>query len=153
TLQCNSVPGGSTTAGCQSVPDIRIAQGFPQQLAPPTTQPSLLLGQGPQLLNSAPTLAVFDQNLNMPTVHEWNFSVQRELPGGTIAELGYVGKRGLRLFRAYDINQIDAGPILPSFVIMKQNVARNCNADGTSCPAGVTGQTVPLVTSGIVNSA
>jgi hypothetical protein len=153
TLQCNSVPGGSTTAGCQSVPDVRIAQGFPQQLAPPTTQPSLLLGQGPQLLNSAPTLAVFDQNLKMPTVHEWNFSVQRELPGGFITEVGYVGKRGLRLFRAYDINQIDAGPILPSFLIMQQNVARKCAADGTGCSSGVTGQAVPLVTSGIVNSA
>jgi len=152
TLQCNSVPGGSTTTGCQSVPDIRIAQGFPQQLAPPSIQPSSLLGPAPQLLNSAPALAVFDQTLKMPTVHEWNLSVQRELPGGLVTELGYIGKRGLRLFRAYDINQIDASPILPSFLIMQQNVAGKCAADGSGCPTGVAGKPVPLVTSGIVTS-
>jgi hypothetical protein len=153
TLQCNSVPGGSTTTGCQDVPDIRIAQGFPLQLDPPTTQPSSLLTPQPQLLNSAPTLAVFDQHLKMPTVHEWNLSVQRELPGGLVTQLGYLGKRGLRLLRAYDINQIDAGPILPSFLIMQQNVTNRCSADGSGCPAGATGKAVPLVTSGIVSSA
>jgi hypothetical protein len=150
TLQCNSVPGGSTTTGCQSVPDIRIAQGFPLELAPPTTKPSSLLTPDRQLLNSAPTLTVFDQNLKMPTVHEWNFNVQRELPGGLVAQTGYVGKRGLRLMRAYDINQIDAAPILPSFLIMQQNVANKCNADGSGCALG---KTVPLVTSGILTSA
>lgn len=152
TLQCNSVPGGSTTTGCQSVPDIRIAQRFPQQLAPPTIQPSSLLTPPQLLLNSAPTLAVFDQNLKMSTVHEWNLNVQRELPGALVVQVGYLGKRGLRLMRAYDINQIDADPILPSFLIMQQNVATGCRADGSGCRAGVTGKPVPLVTSGIVAS-
>ncbi|MDP8979508.1 MAG: carboxypeptidase-like regulatory domain-containing protein [Acidobacteriota bacterium] len=153
TLQCNSVPGGSTTAGCQAVPDLRIAQGFPLQLTPPTLQPATYLTPQPVLLSSAPALTLFDQNLKMPTVHEWNFNIQRELPGGFVAQVGYVGKRGLRLFRSYDINQIDSGPILPSFLIMQQNVAANCNPDGSGCPTGITGTAVPLVASGIVNSA
>ena len=46
-----------------------------------------------------------------------------------------------------------AAPILPSFNIMEQNVAKKCNPDGTGCPAGVTGAAVPLVTQGIVNGA
>jgi carboxypeptidase family protein/TonB-dependent receptor-like protein len=153
TLQCLSVPAGSTTPGCQSVPDVRIAQGFPLQLAPPSTQPSSFLTPPNQVLSSAPALAVFDQHLKMPTVHEWNFNIQRELPLGFIAQAGYIGKRGLRLLRSYDINQIDAGPIVPSFLIMQQNVAAKCNPDGSGCPAGVAGRAVPIVTSGIVNSA
>ncbi len=153
TLQCNSVPAGSTTDGCQSVPDIRIAQGFPVQLTPPTKQPASYLTLQPSLLSSSPALTVFDQHLKFPTVHEWNFNIQHELPGGFVAQAGYIGKRGLRLLRSYDINQIDAAPILPSFLIMQQNIAAKCNADGSGCPSGVTGRPVPLVTSGVVNSA
>ena len=153
TLQCNSVPGGSTTPGCQSVPDIRIAQGFPNQLQPPSTQPTSFLTPPTQLLTSAPALTMFDQNLKLPTVHEWNLNIQRELPGGFVAQAGYVGKRGMRLLRSYDINQIDGGPIVPSFLIMQQNVAAKCNPDGSGCPSGVTGKPVPLVTSGIVTAS
>src|SRR5262249_38599313 len=51
------------------------------------------------------------------------------------------------------INQVNADGILPSFSIMQQNLARKCRPDGSGCPAGVNGQDVPLVTSGIVSSA
>lgn len=159
TLQCNSVVGKPNSDGCQNVPDIRIAQGFPLQLNPPSQRPTAALTPNPALLSSAPALTMFDQNLKMPTVHEWNLSVQRELWAGFVAQAGYIGKRGLRLFRSYDINQIDAGPIVPSFLIMQQNVARGCNPDGSHvnnsppsvCPAG-TGAPVPLVTSGVLGS-
>ena len=104
TLQCNSVPGGTTTPGCQAVPDVRIAQGFPTQLAPPTTQPSSFLTPPVQLLSNAPALTLFDQNFKFPTVHEWTLTIQRELPGGLVAQGGYIGKRGIRLQRSYDIN-------------------------------------------------
>ena len=150
TLQCNSVPGGSTTTGCQSVPDIRIAQGFPLQLAPPSQQPASYLTPQPLLLSSAPALTMFDQNMKLPTVHEWTLNIQRELPWGFVAQAGYVGKRAMRLYRSYDLNQIDAGPIVPSFLIMQQNLAAGCKPDGTGC---ANGKPVPLVTSGIVTSA
>ncbi len=152
TLQCNDVPGTAPTPGCQSVPDVRIAQGFPLQLAPPTSQPDAFLTPPLQTLSNAPALTVFDQNLKMPTVHEWSFTIQHQLPGDAVASIGYIGKRGLRLLRAYDLNQIDATPILPSFAIMQQNVAAGCNPDGTGCSAGK-GQTVPIVAQGIVSSS
>jgi hypothetical protein len=90
--------------------------------------------------------------LKIPTVHQWNLSIQHELPKGLVAELGYIGRRGTRLFRAYDLNQINADPILPLFLIMQQNRNAGCRADGTGCPTGVTGQTVPIVVQGIVSS-
>ncbi len=153
TTACSSTVGSTTTPGCTAVPDKRVAEGFPSELALPSAKPSSFLTPRLQTLNNAPGLALFDQNLKIPTVHQWNLTVQHELPRGFIAQLGYVGRRGLRLFRAYDINQINADPILPSFRIMQANLAARCNPDGGGCPAGVTGQPVPLVTSGVLTSA
>jgi hypothetical protein len=151
TTTCQANPGtNSTTAGCALAPDRRINEGFPLELTPPTTRPSSFLTPGRQPLNAAPNLTVFDQNLKLPTVHQWNFNIQRELPSGFVAQAGYIGKRGTRLLRAYDINQINADPILPDFLAMQANVRAGCNAAGGACPAGVTGRPIGLVTSGLV---
>src|SRR5262249_29413789 len=104
-----------------------------------------------QLLSNAPALTLFDQNYKLPTVHEWSLMIQHELPGSLLAQVGYIGRRGTRLQRAYDVNQVNADPILPSFLSMQQNVNRGCNPDGTGCPANVTGLTIPIVASGITN--
>lgn len=150
TANCQSIPGGSTTVGCTPAPDKRINEGFPMELLPPATKPSSFLTPQPQLLGSALATIIFDQQLKMPTVHQWNFNIQHELPGEMVAQVGYIGRRGTRLMRAYDVNQINADPILPSFLIMQRNSTAGCRPDGTNCPAGVTGQPVPLVTTGII---
>ena len=147
---CSSVPGGATTPGCTAVPDVRIAQGFPDLLPAPSTKPQASLTLPAQLLSNAPTLTVFDPNLKLPTVHEWDLAIQHQLPRDLVVQAGYVGKRGTRLDRAYDVNQINADPILPSFLIMQQNVAKGCQPDGTGCSGG---SAVPIVTSGAVTSA
>jgi hypothetical protein len=95
----------------------------------------------------------FDPNLKLPTVHQWNIVIERDLGKGFIFQVGYVGHRGTRLLRAYDINQIDSAPILPSFLDMQQNLAHKCNADGSGCPSGVAGITVPIVKQGIITAA
>jgi hypothetical protein len=153
TTNCQSVPGGVTTPGCVPVPDVRINEGFPMEMQVPSAKPSTYLTPPVQLLATAPPTSFFDQNLKLPTVHQWNFNIQQELPHGIVAQVGYIGRRGTRLYRAYDVNQINADPILPSFVTMQSNVAAGCRPDGTNCPAGASGQPVPLVTSGIVNAA
>src|SRR5260370_10676793 len=96
---------------------------------------------------------VFDQNVKLPTDHEWSLTIQRELAGGFLAQVGYVGRRGLRLQRAYDVNQINADPILPSFIAMQENVAIGCNPDGTGCPTGAAPRPVPIVANGTVTGA
>jgi hypothetical protein len=153
TAACSSTVGGSTSPGCSAVPDLRIAQGFPSELAPPTLKPSSFLQPAAQLLSNAPTVAVFDPNLKAPTVHQWNMTIAHELKGGFVAQIGYVGARGTRLFRAYDLNQINADRILPSFLSMQQNLNNGCNPDGSGCKAGVTGSAIPIVTSGVLSSA
>ncbi len=150
---CSATPGGVSTAGCATAPDTRIGQGFPEVLSTPSLQPSSYLTLPAQLRTNAPNATVFDPNLKLPTVHEWNLTIQHELPSGIVASVGYVGRRGTRLFRAYDINQINADPVMPSFLDMQQNVANKCKADGTGCPTGVTGIAVPIITQGIISSA
>src|SRR3989475_4033844 len=149
TFSCSATVGGASTPGCAAVPDIRIGDGFPLELSTPDTRPSSFLTPPAQILTNAPNLTVFDQQLKLPTVHQWNLSIERELPWGMVAQVSYIGRRGTRLLRAYDSNQINADGILPSFLLMQQNMRNGCPPDGTGCAAGVA---IPIVTSGIVNS-
>jgi hypothetical protein len=161
----NSVPGLAysctattygvpSTTGCGTVPaNTRISQGFPQQLTVPSVQPTSFLSPPPAVLGTAPNIVLFDPNFKTATVHQWNLTIQRELPAGFVLQTGYVGNRGERLYSQTDLNQISAAPILPSFTTMQSNLAKGCKPDGTGCPAGVTSTPVPLVTSGILTGA
>jgi hypothetical protein len=137
------------SAGCvlPSGTTNRIAQGFPLSVPAPATTPSAALSQPAYQQNGiAPAVGAFDPNLKNPSIHEWNLTVQRELPGNFVTEVGYVGKRGTHLYRAYDLNQITPNPaFLSSFLVGQQNVKNGCNPDGTGCPTGVTGQSPTLL--------
>ena len=146
----------ATTVGCATAPDVRLSQ-FPNELTPPTAKPSSQLTPPISLQNTAATARVFDQNLRLPTVHMWNFTIQREIARGYVTSIGYVGRRGTRLWRSWDVNQIDAGPMLPSFLAMQRNtgLGGGCRADGTlttgtACNGAVT---VPWIQQGIITSA
>jgi hypothetical protein len=163
TAAANSVPGIafsciaqniSTTQGCASVPrDTRLSRGFPTELPPPDIKPSSFLSPPPQVFGVAPNIAVIDPNLKQSTVHQWNLSIQRQLPGDMVWQVAYVANRGMRLYSNLDANQVSAAPIVPQFLTMQANVRNGCNPDGTGCPSGITGQSIPLVTSGIVTAA
>jgi hypothetical protein len=72
-----------------------ISAGFPAQL--PGIDPLHPSGQikttGPRRL--------------MPRVYEWNFDIQHQLPGNMVADVAYVGTRGIRLWdnESSDLNQ------------------------------------------------
>ncbi|MBI4468666.1 MAG: carboxypeptidase regulatory-like domain-containing protein [Acidobacteria bacterium] len=155
-IQCRNNIGTTTPAGCPAVPDLRVGQGLDYDLPAPTARPSGYLQLPAQPQGVAPSGGAFDPNLKLPTVHEWNLTVQRELPNGMMAQVSYVGKRGTRLFRGYNLNQIDASGILPDFLRAQQNLRMGCNPDGAGCPAGVVGTPpallLALAGSGFLNS-
>ncbi|HUQ49365.1 MAG TPA: carboxypeptidase-like regulatory domain-containing protein, partial [Terriglobales bacterium] len=102
-----------------------------------------------------------DPNLRTPYVHQFNLSVQRELPGELAVEARYVGTIGHKLFRGVDLNQNKAG-ILPAFLAefdrARQNIFSPCAAiTGATCPNAAT--TMPTLvslgslTSGTVTTA
>ena len=153
----------TTSAGCPALAlpnsEVTIAGGFPQQLALPITPPTSQLTPPLKLRVNAPPITVFAPEMKIPTVHQWSLSVQRELPSGFVFQAAYIGRRGNRLFNAYDINQINADPILPSFLLMRENYRRFCNANGVGtrpdAPAGstctnpISSSQIPLLNLGI----
>jgi len=72
----------------------RISTGFPISVPNPITTPSVALTQPVQSVSGAPAVGAFDQNIKNPSVHEWDLTIQRELPKHFVAEIGYIGKRG-----------------------------------------------------------
>src|SRR5205807_6898509 len=124
-----------------------ISAGFPVTVPTPTITPSAALSPAPQPSTQAPAVGAFDSNIKNPSVHEWDLTIQRELPKHFVAEIGYIGKRGTHLYRAYDLNQvsINGAGFLDSFNIAMKNRQMGCTPDGTNCPAGVTGQSPTLL--------
>ena len=67
-----------------------------------------------QLLSNAPSLSVFDQNIKIPTVHQWNLNIQRQLTRTIAMTIGYSGSQGVHLVHQNeDINVV--GPENMSF--------------------------------------
>ena len=129
---------GAATNGCITPQNVTIANGFPQLLPAPTLKPSTFLTPPLQTNGNAPPITAFAPEMKIPTVHQWNFSIQRELPGGFVAQASYIGRAGNRLFMAYDINQINIDKILPSYLLMQQNFSRGCLPSGSGSRAGFT---------------
>jgi len=151
---CTAPTYAPSTPGCASVPNVRLSQGFPNTIPAPTgVKPSSFLSPPAQLLGAAPNTVVLDPNMKQATVHQWNVSIQRQLPYDMVLQVAYVANRGERLYSQLDANQISAAPILPQFLSMQSNIGKGCKPDGTGCPSGVTGQSIPLVTSGILTNA
>ena len=70
----------------------------------------------------------FQRNMRTPYAEQYNFSIQRELPGKWTAEIGYAGSQGVRLLQSLQLNQaILASPGAP-IRGLTANSAANANA-------------------------
>ena len=92
--------------------------------------------------NSTVDMRAFDENLRTPYVHDYNFGIQREIFKGTSLEIRYVGNRGKKLYRGYDVNQVNVfardtvtgQTFLDAFRISQNNLAA-CRAVATCTTA------------------
>ncbi len=75
---------------------------FPADNSPATTF-TRLLGSG-----QATSAASIDVNYRTPLAYQYNLNVQRELKRNLLAEVAYVGRRGLNASRIVNINQVVA---------------------------------------------
>ena len=57
-----------------------------------------------------PSIFVTDHNLETPYVQSWNLNVQHEVGQSLSFEVGYVGSKGTKLVRLYDLNQNGINP-------------------------------------------
>ncbi len=79
-------------------------------------------------LDPGAALFTIDPKLKTPYVQQWNLSFEREIMRDTVAEVRYVGNRGVKLTRGIDINQVrvfDNG-----FLTDFQRAQRNLIANG-----------------------
>ena len=98
--------GVENPGGMQSL-EINAPYHVQVQLSPSPTVPSLglAIGFAPNALslaNASNVLSVSDdRGSQWPIAQQWNFNIQRELPGGILLEVGYYGNKldhGLRQF-------------------------------------------------------
>jgi hypothetical protein len=89
---------GETSFPNQGVSDVRASQSpaMPTHAAAPLITP---------LDNRNTSIVVFNPNLRSGYVHQFSFTLQRELLRGTILEAGFVGNHSVKLFTDRDINQ------------------------------------------------
>lgn len=57
------------------------------------------------------SIQFYDRGNKTPYSAQWNFNIQRELPGAVVFEVGYVGTRGLNLLENLVLNQLPAGQL------------------------------------------
>jgi hypothetical protein len=92
----------NTSFGTQAGELGRVRFGLPT-LAPTATPAQL---RQPIPFSTA-SLTVFDPSTRTPKTNQWGLSVQREIGHGFVAEVNYIGRRGVGLYGAYDVNQVN----------------------------------------------
>ncbi|MFZ0299610.1 MAG: carboxypeptidase-like regulatory domain-containing protein [Candidatus Sulfotelmatobacter sp.] len=108
TAACAGAPAGSPPLS----PDVftgpySLSNPFPNGVVPTFTTPP------PGLANNlGNTLETVLRSQRTPTIYNFNFAVEYELPHQVVVTAGYVGSRGLFLpFTAVDLNTLDLGTI------------------------------------------
>ena len=107
----------------------------------PTTTPSTTIPEFDGTVGGlAPTL--FDTHFRNPASNNWNFGIQRELPGNVTLDMGYIGSKGTHVFRLVDGNPPDPNLVaqLVAFCSDPTNSFLNFFGNPSSCtPNSVSG--------------
>lgn len=98
-----TVYNASLDNGVTPNPDARLSNPFPNGILPvPGDSLGALTSYG---LATLPTRL---RSIRNPKTAQWNFNIQRELPGKMIAEIAYLGSAGIGILGGTtDLNQID----------------------------------------------
>lgn len=109
-----------------------VNTGYIRDGIPAVPTPTVMI-PAPQTIqtNSIVDIRAFNENLKTPYLHDFNFGVQYEIFKDTSLEVRYVGNRGRKLYRGYDINEVNifavdphtGQSILDAFIIAQNNLA------------------------------
>jgi hypothetical protein len=78
-------------------PTFRVQDGLPANNLNPANAP-------------AASLSSFQRNGKSPLAQQWNFNIQRQLPGGILFQIGYFGSKANHIVEKYDLNYALPGP-------------------------------------------
>ena len=85
---------------------------------------------------STASLTVFDPSTRFPKTNQWGVSFQREVGKGFVMEANYIGRKGVGLFGAYDVNQVNvfaSDPRCPGETFVSAFNSLRSNPAATSC--------------------
>ena len=82
----------------------RIRDGVPVLTVPAGVTPTQL--RQPAAFSTS-SITVVDPNWKPSQVHEWGLSIQRQIGRSMVAEVNYIGRRGVHLYGGYDANQVE----------------------------------------------
>ncbi len=89
-----------TARSSTTAPAVQLSRGLPANFLGSTTTPADGL-----------SWIVWSKNLPSPTVYQWNFAVQQELPANFSLTMAYVGSSTNYILDAYNWNGSDPGPV------------------------------------------
>lgn len=127
----NNAAGGNSGLGATEriLPNQngRLATGTPLVPPPAFLAPPFTYIQSNASQNFFGTVFAIDPNIEIPTIEQYSFGVQREFFGNTAVEVRYVGSRSKNLVRGIDLNQIDIfnNGFLADFNRARSNLAIN----------------------------
>ncbi|HEV2881743.1 MAG TPA: TonB-dependent receptor [Pyrinomonadaceae bacterium] len=132
----NTAPGATagvinSTFGRQADEQGRLRFGLPA-LTPPANLTPEALRQPPPFSGNSTT--VIDPSLRSPKTYQWGASLQREIGWGSVVEVNYIGRKGVGLYGAYDVNQVNILARDPRFneSFLEAFNALRANANATS---------------------
>ena len=117
----NPHPGEQNCA----LPDIpNLADGFPaNSLHDPNT----------------PIFFSVEKNLRTPYMQQWHVSIQREMPGDSVLNIGYAGSKGNKLYIFLNGNQAAPSPDPNAPLAPRRPVHIDCDSSGNCSPVFDTG--------------
>ena len=125
-FQLSSIVAPGTT-NANPFPNLPLPSQFPIFPSFPTFTGFSAAGS-PLFTGSLVALNPFQRNMRTPYAEQYNFSIQRELPGKWTGEIGYAGSQGVRLLQSLQLNQANlASPAAP-IRGLTANSARNVSA-------------------------
>jgi outer membrane receptor protein involved in Fe transport len=85
---------------------------------------------GPVFTLSAapPSIFITDRNLRTPYVQNYDVNIQQQLTRSAALEIGYVGSKGTRLVRLYDLNQDGPNPKYAAVDVLSSGANSTYNA-------------------------
>jgi hypothetical protein len=75
-----------------------------------------------------PSIFITDHNLRTPYVQSWNLNVQRQVGSAFAFEAAYVGSKGTKLVRLYDLNQSGMNPNYSAIDVLSTGTASTYHA-------------------------
>lgn len=133
-----SASAGNFAPGSVSLDNPGLFSAVQSTATPPSYQTAL--PESTYAFFYYPYVGAINPNLKEPYIQQWNFGIQRQLPGQVVVEVNYVGNHGVHEWQSFNMNEVNTlnNDFATEFKAAQANLAAN---SGTSFYDGGAGDT------------